>query len=376
MSVSFLSFERCGLRWALLLAASFACGAHAQTPETVAPPAAPAKAAMVLLLPAPSSALGPAAEALRQGFFAAHQVSGDDVTLQVVELDDSTEELGKALVSARERGAGLIVGPLARAAVTDVVEGRRAAMPLLALNFPESDSAAPASMLATSLSLEAEAQRIAKLALSEFVGVRRADTRPRIAVISRPGGLERRIAQAYVSAVRAEGDVPVQVEWTAETTPRVAALLAEPSLEAVFLALSARDAAQLRAMIPRDVPVFGTSLLYAGDPLNSPESATLAHDLEGIRFIDMPWLLQPDHPAVMIYPPAAAALPLELRRLYAFGIDAYRLAVAWMRGERRFEIDGVTGHLQVDRAQSLRVQRTPQVATYRNGVLQRIDWAR
>ncbi len=204
--------------------------------------------------------------------------------------------------------------------------------PLLALNFPESDSAAPSSMLATSLSLEAEAQRVATLALSEFIGMRRTDTRPRIAVISRPGALERRIAQAYVSAARAEGDVPVQVEWTAETAPRVAALLAEPSLEAVFLALTARDAAQLRAIIPRDLPVFGTSLLYAGDPVSSPESATLAHDLEGIRFLEMPWLLQPEHPAVMIYPPPAADWPLELRRLYAFGIDAYRLAIVMDEG--------------------------------------------
>jgi outer membrane PBP1 activator LpoA protein len=331
---------------------------------------------MVLLLPAPSSALGPAAEALRQGFFAAHQVSGDDIALQVVELDDSGEQLSRALVSARERGAGLIVGPLPRAAVTDVVEGRRAETPLLALNFPESDGAAPSSMLATSLSLEAEAQRVATLALSEFIGMRRTDTRPRIAVISRPGALERRIAQAYVSAARAEGDVPVQVEWTTETTPRVAALLAEPSLEAVFLALTARDAAQLRAIIPRGLPVFGTSLLYAGDPVSSPESATLAHDLEGIRFLEMPWLLQPEHPAVMIYPPPAAAWPLELRRLYAFGIDAYRLGIAWMKGERRFELDGVTGRLRVDRAQSLRVQRTPLLAVYRNGVLQRIDLGR
>ncbi len=66
---------------------------------------------MVLLLPAPASALGPAAEALRQGFFAAHKASGDDIALQVVELDDNGEQLSRALVSARERGPGSIVGP-------------------------------------------------------------------------------------------------------------------------------------------------------------------------------------------------------------------------------------------------------------------------
>ena len=148
------------------------------------------------------------AEALREGFFAAHKASGDDIAIQVVELDDSADQLGAALGSARDRGVGIVVGPLPRAAVTDVVEGHRAALPLLALNFPESDGAAPATMLAMALSVEYEAQRIARLALSEFIGVRTADTRPRIAVVTRPGGIERRIAQAYVSALRSQGEVP------------------------------------------------------------------------------------------------------------------------------------------------------------------------
>jgi hypothetical protein len=141
-------------------------------------------------------------------------------------------------------------------------------------------------MLATSLSLEAEAQRVATLALSEFIGMRRTDTRPRIAVISRPGALERRIAQAYVSAARAEGDVPVQVEWTTETTPRVAALLAEPSLEAVFLALTARDAAQLRAI----------HAASQSDIAASRRSDQLLIGCAGVtsRFrFEVPWLLQP-----------------------------------------------------------------------------------
>jgi len=63
-------------------------------------------------------------------------------------------------------------------------------------------------------------------------------------------------------------------------------------------------------------------------------------------------------------------------RLYALGIDAYRIASAWMKGERRFDIDGVTGRLRIDRSQSLRVDRSPVLATYRGGELRRIDLAR
>jgi outer membrane PBP1 activator LpoA protein len=251
------------------------------------------------------------------------------------------------------------------------MEGAATELPLVALNFPETDASAPANMLATALSLEVEAQQMVRLALAEFVGPRGPDARPRVAVVAGPGALERRIAAAFVAALRAEGEVPRQFDWTPGSA--VVRQFALPSLEAIFLALPARDAAQIRAFIPRNVQVFGTSLVSAGDPRNSPDAATLAHDLEGVRFVDMPWLLEPDHAGALVYPQPAPPLPLEQARLYAFGIDAYRVALAWLRGERRFDVDGVTGRLRVDRGASPRVQRTPLVGTYRGGELRRVD---
>jgi outer membrane PBP1 activator LpoA protein len=374
-----------------LASVAWAAHASAQTlpaPSTpaVSPPAAvgaPAGAplptkrpAVLLLLPSAASPFARPAEALLAGFLAAHKVAGDEVSLQVVELEDGSEPLAAALAAARERRVSVVVGPLPRAAVTDIVDGQRSAPPLVALNFPESDRPAPPTMLAAALSLETEAQGICQLALAQFVGTRRADTRPRIAVVTGAGALDRRIAQAYVQALRREGENPRLVEWTPATTAAAAAQLNLPSLEAVFLALNARDAAQMRALIPRTAQIFGTSLLYIGDPRTSPDAATIAHDLEGVRFVDMPWFLQPDHSGVMVYPPADVALPAELVRLYAFGIDAYRLAIAWMKGERRFDIDGVTGRLRIDREQSMRVERQPLLAVYRGGAVQRIDLAR
>jgi hypothetical protein len=369
------------LRSLLLLAASVACGVRAQAPvpDSAALPAAPgagARPAVMLLLPSQSTVFARAAEALREGFLAAHKVGGDDVAVEVVEATDNPGQLGRALAAARDRGVRVIVGPLPRAAVSDVIEGGRTSLPLVALNFPESDAAALPSMLALALSLEVEAQWVARLALSEFIAKRTVDTRPRIAVIAGPGGLERRVAGAFMQVLRSEGEVPRLVEWTAATAAGVGKQLAVPGLEAVFLAMTARDAAQMRAWVPREAQVFGTSLLNAGDPRTSPDAATLAHDLEGARFVDMPWLLEPDHSGVMVYPRYASAQSLEQVRLYALGIDAYRVAMVWMKGERRFDIDGVTGRLRVDRAKSLRVERNPLLATYRGGELRRIDIGR
>jgi hypothetical protein len=90
----------------LLLAASVACAVQAQTPlatPAAAPPPPAARPAMLLLLPTQTSAFAKPAEALREGFFAAHKVSGDDVALQVVETDDSTDQMNTALASAGER---------------------------------------------------------------------------------------------------------------------------------------------------------------------------------------------------------------------------------------------------------------------------------
>lgn len=370
------------LRSLLLLAASVAWAAQAQAPvppDAASPLSAPGageRARVMLLLPSQSTVFARAAEALREGFLAAHKVGGEDVAVEVVEAADSPDQLALALAAARDRGVKVIVGPLPRAAVSDVIEGGRTSLPLVALNFPESDAAALPSMLALALSLEVEAQWIARLALSEFIGTRMADTRPRIAVVAGPGGLERRVASAFMQVLRGAGEVPRLVEWTSAAAAAVGKQLAVPGIEAVFLALTARDAAQVRAWVPREAQVFGTSLLNAGDPRTSPDAATLAHDLDGARFVDMPWLLEPDHSGVMVYPRYASAQSLEQVRLYALGIDAYRVAMVWMKGERRFDIDGVTGRLRVDRAKSLRVERRPVLATYRSGELRRIDIGR
>lgn len=368
------------VRSLLLAAASVACAVHAQDTPAQAPRTeerpATRPVAVLLMLPAQSTAFAKPAEAVRQGFMAAHAVSGDNVVVDLVEVGAGAQTLSGAVARAAERGAAVIVGPLPRSEVSEVIEGGTNSVPLVALNFPETDGIAPASTLAIGLSLEVEAQHMARIALAEFVAARSADTRTRIAIIARSGALERRIAQAFQSALRAEGEVPRLIEWAPESARAVAKELAATPLDAVFLALTARDAAQVRALIPRGAQVFGTSLLNAGDPRTSPDAATLAHDLEGVRFVDMPWLLEPDHSGVMVYPRPAEPLTIELSRLYAFGIDAYRIAIAWMKGDRRFELDGVTGRLRVDRANSLRVERIPLVATYRGGELRRVDVAR
>jgi outer membrane PBP1 activator LpoA protein len=63
----------------------------------------------------------------------------------------------------------------------------------------------------------------------------------------------------------------------------------------------------------------------------------------------MPWFVQPDHPAVMVYPAPRARLSIDQERLYALGIDAYRIAALLLKPEqKRLVLDGVTGRLTLE----------------------------
>lgn len=339
-------------------------------PETDGPPIA-------LLLPGQQTVFAEAAEALRQGFFAADQASTRRVGIQVLEVDDDPAQLRSVVNGARQRGVKVVVGPLPRASVNALVEGGGAGVPVVALNFPERDAAAPPSMIAMGLSVESEAQFLVRVALAEFVGIRRAPgAAPRFVVLSGPGALERRIAQSYMNSLRAAGEPPLLLETATEPVERLAQRFDPDQHEAVFLALDARQLALIRARIPRTILAFGTSLLNAGDSSTSPEAAALAHDLDGVRFVDMPWLLRTDGSAPAGSPLPAAPLSRDLARLFALGVDAYRVAVRWSAGETQFVLDGMTGRLRVDRGAGPRVERTPAVAIYRNGVIEREETQR
>jgi outer membrane PBP1 activator LpoA protein len=66
-------------------------------------------------------------------------------------------------------------------------------------------------------------------------------------------------------------------------------LQAASQADAVFLAVEPAEAARLKPALPPDLPVYATSQIST----RSPDK-----QLAGVRFIDMPWFLMPQHPAV------------------------------------------------------------------------------
>jgi outer membrane PBP1 activator LpoA protein len=141
----------------------------------------------------------------------------------------------------------------------------------------------------------------------------------------------------------------------------------------LFAALDAQQARQVRAAIGKAMPLYGTSQLnpYVAGAASGEERAL---DMDGTRLLDIPWQLQRDHPAVMIYPRLVIGVDqkpdADLERLYALGIDAYRIAREVAQKRTSFELDGVTGRLQVRFDQEAPFfQRTQQQAVYRDGAV-------
>jgi outer membrane PBP1 activator LpoA protein len=111
----------------------------------------------------------------------------------------------------------------------------------------------------------------------------------------------------------------------------------------VFLALDAQKSRLIRSYLSPATPVYATSQIFIDN-----DDSLFNHDLNNTQFLDMPWLLQPDHPAVMAYKRMEEPVSTDMERLYALGIDAFRLMALMLQAHSANEIslDGVTGHIR------------------------------
>ena len=308
----------------------------APTPIPPGPPP-PRRAHIALILPTASTALGRLADAVRQGFVAAADVAGkESLPVVVTATDNEGQALVDACRHAQATGALIIVGGLTRDGANTIATSDCARQMALALNEPRND--APPTVYGLSLSLEHEARLAALAAVNE--GLKSA------IVVHTPSPLSRRVQEAFEREWgRAAGEVR-RIVYTG-TPDELAAIrdrLSNTRADMVFLALDEREAREVRPYLHGALPVFATSM-----SVNPRAEALVNLDLQGLRYFEMPWFAQPDHLAVMAYPPPKSPMPLEEERLYAFGIDAFRVAYAMVKGDpAKVVVDGVTGRIALE----------------------------
>ena len=315
-------------------------GERAHATEAPAAPDARAGEAgaahVALLLPTGSDAFARAAESVRAGFLDAWKRERRTLPVRLYPVTGDPQQLIASYRQALAAGARLVVGPLTRDGVNTLAAAPQLiTVPTLALNVPERAGAKSSRFFMLSLQVEAEARQVAQLALSE--GRRKAFT------VSEPTAFARRMREAFVQAFERGGgnhiaDYAYSTDSVALDRMRQAAALGVADM--VFYAV---DAQRLRAVrgFMSSITAYGTSQLNPGQSARGAGA-----DLPDVRFVDMPWMVQPDHPAVMVYARSARESD-DLERLYALGIDASRIADSLLAGTRNIDIDGVTGRLSL-----------------------------
>lgn len=340
-----------------LVAALYVSHWASAMPDVIAAPTPPTDKPtphIALILPLKSAAFGAAAEAVQQGFAAAAGVQAQDFPVRIYEADDENKEVLTLYKKALANGAQGVVGPLTRNGVAILAANASITVPTLALNVGEGK--ASGSLYLFGLPAEAEARQIAQLAAA--AGLHDAT------IISNGEALSKRLSAAFADEWKHLGrNLLGEVLFVEDT-----AVLANVSNEAgsmVFLAADGAHARSIHPYLAPNLPVYATSQIFNGN------TDTLTnYDLNEVRFVDMPWLLQADHPAVMAYPRASSALPAQRERLYALGIDAYRLIQILLRGTRQdLPLDGVTGRIQLNEYNQLQREALPAVLRGGHGQL-------
>ena len=294
-------------------------------------PAEPAVPHIALLLPLNSPVFAKAADAVQQGFLAAAGKEANGLPVRVYPCKDETTEVATLYQKALRAGAVAVAGPLTRNGVAALAAQGQITTPTLALNLVDDTRAD--QLYFFGLPPETEARQAAQRATA--AGLLSAT------IVSTNSPLSKRLAQAFSDEWQREGGI-IQAEIIYDGDPTPLKDLSQEPGTSVFLAAEPDKARLIRPYITSAIPVYATSQVFSGN------TKTLTNfDLADVRFFDMPWLLQPDHPAVMIYPHVVPPMTPDLERLYALGIDAYRLLMVLYQHNSAdvLPLDGVTGKI-------------------------------
>lgn len=335
--------------------------AQEEPPAPPTPVAGPLRIALLVPLQSPTLALP--ATAVRDGFLAAWQHDRAGVEVDVVGTgDDVAQVLDAYRLAAASHD--LVAGPLARPAVNALAASGTLARPTIALNHPDPGVALPPNMLVIGLSTEDEARQVADWAAREHPA-------GRALVLAGDQAWQQRMAQGFERRWSELGrnshlaELPAtdgRVDRDAIDLVRTQMEIDPPEL--IFAALDAGQLRQVRAVLGTAVACYAASPANPGRDTGQPMA-----ELNGVRLLDLPWEVEPAHQAVMVYPRwLESGHTLDMDRLYALGIDAYRVAQAIARAPNApVELDGVTGKLAASLSGNPAFRRVEAAVVVRDG---------
>ncbi|MCW9025240.1 MAG: penicillin-binding protein activator [Gammaproteobacteria bacterium] len=345
---------------------------------------------IALLLPF-SSKFARAAEAIRDGFFAAYYSNKTlrKQSIRVYDVGEMSQDITNIYQQAINEGAQFVVGPLHKDSINALAETNSLPVPTLGLNYSRNENI-PANLYQFGLSPEEEARQVAERTwLDGYINA---------AVLVPAGPWGERVAQAFNERWQEVGGRIVSQQNYNSTdkdfsrpirtllninqsqqryrslsnllnrklkfTPR-----RRNDIDFIFMAAYPRQARQIRPQLKfyhaSTVPVYATSHAFTGN-LN-PERD---RDMDGLVFGDMPWVLSDSTTHRSLRSQLESDISKagnSLQRLYALGIDAYNIigALNPLKQYTYERYDGETGSLSLDLKQ--RIQRQVTWVKFRSG---------
>jgi len=352
-------------------------------------PALPSGAGLALILPL-SGPFASTAEAVRDGFLAAYLKSGGRVPVRLYDSGTGNESSLNAYQQAVREGAGFIVGPLRKESIAAIAAQGQMHVPVLALNYLDETARVPANFFQFGLAPEDEARAIAEQAVS--LGNKRA-----IALVPQTewgervlAALDKRLRELGGSVLKAARYKPGTVDYS-DVIQDLLNLQASQGrhnaltntigsksefeshrrgdIDFIFMASRASEGhmiwPQLRFYRATGLPVYATSLIYNG---------TADSELNGVRFCDMPLMLQADSNWAGVRSDAGDLPAIKNQpRLFALGYDAYNLVNLMQSGKMQtgVVIPSASGGLLMKSNGA--ITRTLGCAQFRDGGIKALD---
>lgn len=333
--------RQCNILFTLLVGLLYAVPQAFASPEPAPTTAGPH---IAVLLPLKSKTLGPAAQVVKSGIEAAANLNAKEtgkaaLPVVVYTVGEQEADVVAAYDMARDNQAQVVIGPLGRSATTALAKTANINIPTIALSEVESTLIPTGPWYTLTLSVEQEAKQIAQIAYKN--GARTAFT------IQTGSALEQRIQNSFINEWQQLGG-SISNSLTLKMSKAELGVLRsswgkDKKPDLIFLATDAKTSKQIRPWLDTAIPTYATSQAYDGQ---RTQPANM--DLIRMRFVDAPWVVQPDFFTAMGYT-RPASMRADLARLYALGIDSWRLAQWLALGPLRndFEMDGVIGQLKL-----------------------------
>jgi outer membrane PBP1 activator LpoA protein len=330
----------------------------------------PEHVAVLLPLTGPLSQAGESIrDGLLTGYYSALAQGHPVPTLRF--YDTGSDDVINLYNQSTQDGAQFVIGPLNKEQVNRLASVDRLPVTTLALNYVERDQV-PANLYQFGLAPEDEARQVAEHFQRENIQL--------AGVLYPDSDWGRRVAQTFVDHFVDQGGlISTQQAYAGNETDAVSKLFNigqshqrarelnrltshhiqfEPrrrqDVDALFLVANAEQARQVKPALnfhyASDLRVYATSHVYAGvaDPGRD-------HDLNGIRFVDLPWLLDSGSSLHELADTTWPSGHGQMERLFALGVDAYRLQarLLMLQSVPESRLPGVTGRLQVGQQQHL-----------------------